>query len=636
MINSNGDWQKVGVYPLDSFSANQLISDLPVEVENVRVVEQQIGDRISMIPGLSAVYRQELEGKPDKKQDMSQPEVENQVLAASSPTVEAGSKQSDKQSEPEKPEGVKELDVSGLSATEKLVEALKYAILALPTEVSSDVKNLLSPRAIASMVGIFAAYAVSHAAGVGFIADAAFLLAGVAILGRQIIGAVKDLIAFSKAINATTEEELQQAGQHLASAVSTVGISVVISILTKKTLIKIQRNIRNGQRGNNPNQLPGNGGGSITTSSSGSIVPNGRGNNPNPPSIVPTPQLSQTSDSETGSGEIELSSRVSQQFGELDNLDSNTISTLGGLEDAQLAGLNSSLEAIPPQVKGQYLNIIALDTDKGAALIEFRNFETPERFLNVFNAITTADVAIMERVFHENYLDSLVNPNKTNGQNMKTRYEKLLSDVADGNLAPQTPTFTERLKVLDEVLKTQTAVENKVGSNVYQEKGLYSRNYATGDYNITYSSPQTGEPAGTISSDFVSISGKKMPQEISSFTPRQTVEIDDIERNFIPAAPKIEKERLPVIRPTADQDSERKLFAHVLNELENISGKKLDPDADYISQGFSGEINITSQMKPCNSCQSLIEKELFKMFGNDIQVNVKYGVDFETETPATN
>ena len=216
---------------------------------------------------------------------------------------------------------------------------------------------------------------------------------------------------------------------------------------------------------------------------------------------------------------------------------------------------------------------------------------------------------------------------------MKTRYGWLLDDVADGNIQPAE--FKERLTILEKTKNVQEVVENKVGTEAYRGNDfgnpMYSRNYAVGDYNITYTPPETGVKHKNISDDYISISGKKMPQEVNSFSPKQTVDVEGAERKFIPAASKTEKQRLPVTRPRADQDSERKLFAHILKELEKLSGKKLVEGGKYQGQGFSGEINITSQMKPCISCDSLIKIELFNMFGNDIKINVKYGVDFKLE-----
>ena len=137
------------------------------------------------------------------------------------------------------------LDVANLTTVEKLVEAVNRAARHLPGEVAEDLKAILSPTAIASMAAIFAAYAASHAAGIGFIADVAFIVGGSVFLGWQIIDVVKDLIGFSQAVNATTEAELDKAGEHLASAISTVGVDIVIGLLTKKAASKI-KNRTNG------------------------------------------------------------------------------------------------------------------------------------------------------------------------------------------------------------------------------------------------------------------------------------------------------------------------------------------------------------------------------------------------------
>ena len=76
----------------------------------------------------------------------------------------------------------------------------------------------------------------------------------------------------------------------------------------------------------------------------------------------------------------------------------------------------------------------------GWALVKFRSFETPERFSNVFNAIESpGDVAIMERVFDEDYLSSL-------GEKMSGRHRKLLDDIANGN-PPSIAEYAESLSI---------------------------------------------------------------------------------------------------------------------------------------------------------------------------------------------
>lgn len=44
--------------------------------------------------------------------------------------------------------------------------------------------------------------------------------------------------------------------------------------------------------------------------------------------------------------------------------------------------------------------------------------------------------------------------------------------------------------------------------------------------------------------------------------------------------------------------------------------------------GFSGEITIYSEMKPCESCAKIMTDQFRNYFGNDIRVNIKYGVEY--------
>ena len=529
-------------------------------------------------------------------------------------------------------------NIGELNPVQKLVKAVEYAILELPAEIAEDVRAVLSPGAIASMAGIFAAYAASHAAGIGFIADAAFLLAGVAFLGRQIVGVVKDLIGFSQAVNATTEEELQQAGKHLANAVSTVGISVVMAILTKKTLSKIQRNINNGQARRNPNQLPnGRAGGEITIRGGGEIAPSGRSSSPRLPPVVPAPQLPTTSST---SGANSLPTRVAEQFGELSNLDSATVSTLDGLDDAALAGLGSSLETIAPDIKGQYLNIIALEPSKGQTLIEFRNFETPERFLNVFNAIgSEADVRLIESIFGDAYLKSteVEDPSKpylSNG--MQERYKLMLEEVASGSLNSSNPeystSFIERLKILEEIKEVRTELYERLGAKPYKsgkKNGfrIVSRNVAHGKYNIV----NTSNPNSSVTGDFLSLSGyytddatgnNKLTQRLGS----DELDGKEIVSDVVNGSREIFEPKSDQVEGDPAQDSERKVLESIARQMETEWNEQFDIEGAY--PDYAGDVKINSEMLPCDSCKNVITEQFKKMFPN-INLEVKHGVPLE-------
>ena len=126
------------------------------------------------------------------------------------------------------------LNVAELSAAEKLGEAMKKAALKLPKAVGEQLLAMVNPGSLAVMVGVLGAYAASHAVGIGVIADAAMAVGAGLTIGWQAVSAAKDLWGFAQFINATTEEDLDKAGQHLANFITTVGMDIVIGILFKK------------------------------------------------------------------------------------------------------------------------------------------------------------------------------------------------------------------------------------------------------------------------------------------------------------------------------------------------------------------------------------------------------------------
>ena len=537
------------------------------------------------------------------------------VKSASSQDKVASSANFQKSHDNEAPE--KTLDVSELTPTEKLTEAVIRAAIALPGETGEKIRAILTPAYLASTVAVLGIYGASHAVGVGQVADVGMLIIGGVYLGKNVFSVINDLIGFAKAIDATTEEELDKAGQHLASAISTVGVNTVVALLTKKAATKIKDGV-SSSRVNNPNRLPGNNGGAVTRTGSGQIETRGGGNNSSAPPLV-APQLPATNDS-TDSG-IEPASRVTQHFGELSNLDSTTVSTLSQLDDAALVSLGSSLETISPQLKGQYLNVITIDVDKGQALVEFRDFETPERFGNVFNALNSVnDVERLKLIFNEDYLNSLSN-------DMRRRYEELLEEVAETGNLPQPKysfkgvSFSDRLKVLEEVSETKTRLKNEVSDPIYQKQKLGGRNVAIGSIELTLPNNQN------ISEEVISISGKKFPQQIRGTSPEHQIN----GKRIVPSMNKNDN-RLPVTgRPPGygDYDSERKMVYYVIEEIERKSGITIELSKKPYS-GFSGKITIYTEMSPCISCDNILTKQLDDIFGkNNIQVEVKYGVIYK-------
>ena len=89
------------------------------------------------------------------------------------------------------------------------------------------------------MVGVLGVYIAAHATGIGQAIDIGMLIAGGIFFGLDAFAIFKDIAGFAGAINATTEEELDKAGEHLASALAKIGVDAVMTLLTKKVADKV-------------------------------------------------------------------------------------------------------------------------------------------------------------------------------------------------------------------------------------------------------------------------------------------------------------------------------------------------------------------------------------------------------------
>ena len=135
--------------------------------------------------------------------------------------------------------------VAQLSPAEKLLEAVEAAAKHLPGEVAEEIRAIFTPATLATMVGVFAAYIAAHATGIGQAMDIGMLIAGGIFFGLDAFAIFKDLAGFAGAINATSEEELDDAGEHLASAIAKIGVDAVMTLLTKKVADRISSETAN-------------------------------------------------------------------------------------------------------------------------------------------------------------------------------------------------------------------------------------------------------------------------------------------------------------------------------------------------------------------------------------------------------
>ena len=137
------------------------------------------------------------------------------------------------------------LNVSQLSQVDKLVEAVSRSAKYFPGEIAEELKAIFSPANLAIMMGVFVVYAAASFTGFSQGLTFAMAMAGILFFGMDIVAIFGDLAGFADAINANTEEELDEAGQHLASLVAKIGVDALMTLLTGKIAQEIGKSVDN-------------------------------------------------------------------------------------------------------------------------------------------------------------------------------------------------------------------------------------------------------------------------------------------------------------------------------------------------------------------------------------------------------
>lgn len=125
--------------------------------------------------------------------------------------------------------------VADMSAADKLVKALDASGKHLRPEFAARIQELKTPESIAMMAAFTTVYVASQLTPAGWVADVlvgGLIVAGVIMGGMEALEIIKHVAAFlSTAVNATSEPEFEVAGNHLATAVTKLGVDVVMAIL---------------------------------------------------------------------------------------------------------------------------------------------------------------------------------------------------------------------------------------------------------------------------------------------------------------------------------------------------------------------------------------------------------------------
>ena len=127
--------------------------------------------------------------------------------------------------------------IDRMSTEDRVAEALRRSVQYLPGELAHQVAALFTPQNLAIAAGVLVVWALSHAAGVGFVVDAALLALAIFTVGMAAFDGFAELYRGArKAIEAESDEEIDEAARHFASAITLLGVSVISAALLKRQL----------------------------------------------------------------------------------------------------------------------------------------------------------------------------------------------------------------------------------------------------------------------------------------------------------------------------------------------------------------------------------------------------------------
>jgi hypothetical protein len=129
-----------------------------------------------------------------------------------------------------------ERQVRQLSLEDRFTEVVLRAGRKLPGSVGDEFAALMTPQALAMIVGTLALLAGAHALGgvPGLVIDALLISVGLVMVGMQIFTAAK-LIgqAIAGTMGASSDAELEAAATNLSRAIAIIGVTTFLTLLTK-------------------------------------------------------------------------------------------------------------------------------------------------------------------------------------------------------------------------------------------------------------------------------------------------------------------------------------------------------------------------------------------------------------------
>jgi hypothetical protein len=126
------------------------------------------------------------------------------------------------------------LNIASLTQEQRLAVVLERTGAKLGPAAAAELKKLATPQALAGAAVFLVAWIASHAIGIGMIVDALMIGTGVIFIGMAVFDAIGHLAEFgSKTLYGRSDAEMNAAAEHLAQAISILGVQAVLALLLK-------------------------------------------------------------------------------------------------------------------------------------------------------------------------------------------------------------------------------------------------------------------------------------------------------------------------------------------------------------------------------------------------------------------
>ena len=128
------------------------------------------------------------------------------------------------------------VDVAAMSAPDKLLKAWEYAKPRLGPDVVAQLEGMFSRRSLAMMGAFAVLYVAAQLTPAGWVADGialATLTVSAFFVGMTVFHVFANLGRFLAAVDATSVEDLQAAGEALSAAIAEGGVGLVTALLTR-------------------------------------------------------------------------------------------------------------------------------------------------------------------------------------------------------------------------------------------------------------------------------------------------------------------------------------------------------------------------------------------------------------------